>query len=124
MIRQISLILGIGAFLTIGANTVQAELFNKQNRSSSASLDTLETRNNQKDSAVFFPELSQEQPPYQGTIGELDSRYDAEFNAFGEEFKLDVGEFLRDSDPYVDPSVGPGDAADNEKVRVLIDLDE
>jgi hypothetical protein len=125
MMRQISLILGIGAFLTIFADMAQAEPINKQNPSSRGSLNTLENRSLETDPEVFFPESSQRNTPSypEGTIGE-ESRYDTEFEAFGEEFKVDVGEYLRDGDSYFNPSVAPGDVADDEKVRVLIELEE
>ncbi|AFY79466.1 MAG: hypothetical protein IGR93_13255 [Hydrococcus sp. C42_A2020_068] len=131
MLRQISLILGIGAFLTICANTAQAEPVEKTitaqrvQRSTRDFFDRIENRSFANDPEVFFPEISQETAPYfsEGTVGNL-SMYDAEFEAFGEEFKVDVGENIGDRDLFFNPSVPPGRDINDEKVRVLIELEQ
>jgi hypothetical protein len=130
MIRQISLILGIGVFLTICAHTVRAEPVERQittqrvQRSTRDFFNSLENRSFAEDPDVFFPEISQETAPYfsEGTVGNL-SMYDAEFEALGEEFKVDVGENISDRDPFFDSSV-PSGRDNDEKVRVLIELGE
>jgi hypothetical protein len=122
MVRQISLLLGIGALLTICANPVQAE---PVQRSSRGSLNTLESRSTEKDAAEFFPGIPQGNAPSYGedTVGS-ESRQDAKFNVLGEDVRVDVGDYLRNDDVYLDPSTAPGDLPDSEKVRFLIDIEE
>ena len=81
MVRQISLLLGIGALLTICANPVQAE---PVQRSSRGSLNTLESRSTEKDAAEFFPGIQQGNAPSygEGSVGS-ESRQDAKFNVLG-----------------------------------------
>lgn len=122
MIRQISLLLGIGALLTVCVRPVQAE---PVQRSSRGSLNTLESRSTEKDAAVFFPGIPQNNGPSypEGTVGNQ-SRREAKFRLLGEDVNVDVGDYLRDDDVYLDPSVASGDAPDSEKVRFLINIEE
>jgi hypothetical protein len=121
MVRQISLLLGLGALLTICA-PVQAE---PVQRSSNGSLNTLEGRSTEKDAEVFFPGIPQGNAPSypEGTVGN-ESRREAKFKLWGEDVNVDVGDYLRNEDAYLDPSAAPGDAPDSEKVRFLIDIEE
>ncbi|NJK50432.1 hypothetical protein HC931_21970 [Candidatus Gracilibacteria bacterium] len=122
MVRQISLVLGIGALLTICTHPVQAE---PVQRSSRGSLNTLEGRSTEKDAEVFFPGLPQSNMPSypENTVGN-ESRQKTKFRLWGEDVNVDVGDYLRNDDVYLDPSIAPGDAPDNGKVRFLINLDE
>lgn len=124
MLRSISLIVGIGAFLTIFTQTAQAEP-NRTSSTSGETLESLEGRSIENDFDVFFPASSQTTMPSNSeTFGNSRSRADAGFDVFGEDVKIDVGENLRSTDPFFDPALGDGDIADNEKVRLLLELEQ
>lgn len=124
MLRHISLILGIGAFCTIFTQSAQAQT-NQTPLTSGESLESLEGRSIENDFDVFFPANSQTAIPSNSEpLGNGNRRVDAGFDLFGEDVQLDVGENLRSTDPFFDPAIGDGDIADNEKVRLLLELDE
>jgi hypothetical protein len=122
MVRPISFLLGLGALLTICAHPVQAE---PVQRSSNGSLNTLESRSTEKDAAEFFPGIPQGNAPsyHEGAVGN-ESRRETQFRLLGEDVNVNVGDFLRNDDAYLDPSAASGDAPDSEKVRFLINIEE
>jgi hypothetical protein len=132
MLRQICLSLGLGAFLTVGTS-IQPATAQKVQTSSDGVLDTLESRNYENNAEVFFPEISQEEPPYfpKGTVGTLSDENNFEFEAFGEEFIVGAGEFLADDSSYSDPDPfvyprqsGFADVSEDEEVWLLLELEE
>lgn len=130
MLRQICLSLGLGAFLTVGTN-IQPATAQRVQMSSDGVLDTLESRSYEDNPEVFFPEISQEEPPYfpEGSVGTLSDENSFEFEAFGEEFIVGAGEFLADDYPYTDPLVYSGqsgfaDVSEDEEVWFLLELEE
>lgn len=124
MLRHISVILGLGAFLTIFTQSVQAQT-NQTSSTSGEALESLEGRSIENDFDVFFPANSQTAVPSNTeSFGNGNNRADAGFDLFGEDVQIDVGENLRSTDPFFDPAIGDGDIADNEKVRLLLELEE
>jgi hypothetical protein len=124
MLRHISLVLGIGAFLTIFAQDARAQT-NGTPTTSGESLESLEGRSIENDFDVFFPDNSQTvEPSNSGSFGNGNRRADAGFDLFGEDVKIDVGDNLRSTDPFFDPAIADGDEADSEKVRLLLEFEE
>lgn len=118
-------ILIAGTLLVSIAPLVQAEPAPGEVSTKSESLDELESRSVEKDFDVFFPDSSTTAVPSTPDAMETrKTRTDTGFDLFGEDVLIDVGDNLRNTDPFFDPAIGDGDIADSEKVRLLLELEE
>lgn len=128
MIRQIAIVLGVGALLTTAASLIQIEPVNAQQSKQRVqtragnSLSNLESRSISKDPEVFFPESSQRTTPkYPEGASDNSSQSESRFELMGEEFIFKQGETVSSDDDF---DSFYRNEAQSDKVRVLMTVDE